>query len=122
MWSHLYEYYTIQKEPLGSAQIETGLLTDILLQTNCLKENNWQSFSNKSPFPWLEVSLHFTLDGNYSSGSVLTHINLISLVCSKTESQEQYRVFCRQIAKRLNWNVFLECDEDRIPLNEFKEP
>ncbi len=112
MWSNQYLYYNIYSDNSFSEEKETKEITNILLQTNCLKQVDHQTFSNTETFPWISIVFFKTTNGNYaSSNKTFEKANLITIVCSKNANKEIYTNLLLQIADKLHWNLVLEEDD-----------
>lgn len=111
MWSDQYNYYNIQYDEKFSQRLEKSTVVAALLETNWFKQINHQSFANADTFPWLEIVLVETYDGNFaSSEDENQYVTLIAVVCLKGKNVDQmvYINAFKQIAKKLNWKVYLE--------------
>ena len=115
MWSEKYNYYNIQSDQSYTQKVEIKLICNILLNTNCFKQKDHQTFSNADNFPWLDMVLVETKDGNFaSSDNEIKFISLIAIVCSKGQNTDQtvYVNIFSKIAKTLNWKLYLESDDN----------
>lgn len=115
MWSDRYNYYNIQFDESFSQKLDKALVIDCLKETGQFKQTSHQSFTNTDRFPWVDVSLVETYDGNYSSSdNEIQYVTLIAIVCSKGPDidQQVYVDAFRHIANKLNWQVYLEEDDD----------
>ena len=115
MWSDRYNYYNIQSDPSFTQKVETNIAIDVLVNTNCFKQKNHQTFSNADSFPWVDICLVETADGNYASSDEANDwITLIAIVCSKGDNIDQaiYINIFSEIARRLNWKLYLEADDN----------
>ena len=123
MWSYKYIYYNIQSDESHSEEIESKKVIEILTQTTYFKQINHQSFSNSENFPWLELNIVKAKDGNFStSEKELEFVNLITIVCSKDIELNQsiYTEIFLNVAKELNWKLYLEQDDDENKIIEIK--
>jgi len=114
MWSNKYNYYNIQSDLDFSQKVESENVVQLLLNTNCLVQQNHQSFKNSENFPWLDIIITMTEEGNFSSTEKsLNYINLIAIVCAKRDDIDQsvYTNVFLNIANNLNWKLFLEEDD-----------
>lgn len=115
MWSDRYNYYNIQSDQFYTHKVETKLVCDILLKTNCFIQKDHQTFSNADNFPWAHIVLVETEDGNFAtSDTEIKFVTLIAIVCSKGQNTDQtiYLNILSKIAKALNWKLYLEADDD----------
>jgi hypothetical protein len=115
MWSDSYNYYRIQSDQFFTQKVETEFVTNIILQTDCFKQKNHQSFSNANNFPWVDLVLADTNDGNFAtSNKEIQFVTLIAIVCSKGQDTDQaiYLKTFSEIAEALNWKLYLEDDEN----------
>lgn len=115
MWSDRYNYYNIQSDENFSQKINTETVVHILLESNYLKQKNHHSFENRENFPWVEIMLTETKDGNFSSSDKKNDlVNLVAIVCSKEQDIDQqiYLDAFLEIANNLNWKLFLEEDDE----------
>ncbi len=114
MWSDIYWYFNLQKDKGIYQPLDIKIATSVLLKTGCLEQVSPQKFKNKSAFPWMELILTHSKDGNFSATSeIINHITLISIVCSKKNSkdEEKYKDLLVKIAYQLDWKLFLEEDD-----------
>ena len=115
MWSDKYNYYNIQFDEKFSQKLSKATVVNYLLETGMFKQTNHQTFTNSDEFPWVNLVLVETYDGNFfSSDEENKFITLIAIVCPKTQDLDQ-RIYIdtfKLIAKRLNWKLYLEEDED----------
>ena len=114
MWSDRYNYYNIQSDISFSENIDLETAVAALLQTNCFKQINHQNFSNVEHFPWTEIMLTESKDGNFAvAKKEVPFINLIAIVCSKGINVDEsiYVDAFSKIAKSLNWKLYLEEDD-----------
>ncbi len=115
MWSDIYNYYNIQSDLSFSQKKSTKTVVDIILQTKYFKQNGNQNFSNADGFPWVDLVLVETKDGNFAvKEKEIPFINLIAIVCSKREGVDQtlYIKTFLEIAIALNWKLYLEEDDE----------
>lgn len=115
MWSDRYNYYNIQSDENFSQKINIETVIDILLESNYFKQKNHQLFENTENFPWSEIVLAETEDGNFNSSDKKNDfVNLIAIVCSKGQDIDQqiYLDAFLEIANNLNWKLFLEEDDE----------
>jgi hypothetical protein len=88
MWSNIYWYFKLQKDKLSYQPLDIGTVTNLLLKTGCLEQVSQQKFKNKSPFPWMELILANSNDGNFATPTeAINHITLISIVCSRKNTK-----------------------------------
>ncbi|MDR2920151.1 MAG: hypothetical protein LBV72_12400 [Tannerella sp.] len=114
MWSDKYIYYNIQNDLDFSQKVEVEKVVQLLLDTNCLVQEHHQSFENSDNFLWLDITIAMTENGNFKvDNKPLSHVNLISIVCSKGDNIDQsvYTNVFLNIAEKLNWKLFLEEDD-----------
>lgn len=115
MWSDRYNYYNIQSDLSYSGRIEIERIVSILLETACFVQKDHQSFCNSDSFPWLELTLTNSDNGNFaSSDRRIKYINLISIVCLKGKDIDTklYTDVFGIIANSLSWKLYLEEDDD----------
>jgi hypothetical protein len=115
MWSDKYNYYNIQSDKYFSQKTDTERVVNILLETDCFIQKNHQSFTNAETFPWVDVIIVETADGNFSAtDKPFPQVNLIAIVCSKATEIDQlvYKNVFLSIADKLNWKLFLEADDN----------
>ena len=121
MWSDKYNYYNIQSDRLFTQKIDIETVVNVLLQTSCLKQKSRQTFSNTESFPWVDITIADTKDGNFSTSDKEIHfVRLISIVCSKGKNINQtiYTDVFLEIAKTLNWKLYLEDNDDDIEIKQ----
>lgn len=114
MWSNLYFYFNIQEDRFVYQYLSIETVTKVLLNTGCLEQTALQTFKNKEDFPWIEVSIANSANGNFAiTTEQIEIVNLISIVCSKkdTNNEEIYKDLLLKIAYQLNWKLFLEEDD-----------
>lgn len=115
MWSDRYNYYNIQSDEHFSQRLTKSAIVNCLLETNLFKQANHQSFTNSDKFPWANIVLIETYDGNYTlSDKEIEFVTLLAIVCLKGEDIDQqiYIEAFKKIANQLNWKLYLEEDED----------
>jgi uncharacterized UBP type Zn finger protein len=115
MWSDRYNYYNIQSDKYFTQKVATEIAVRIVLQTNSFIQKNHQSFINTEIFPWVDVIIVQTEDGNFAAtDKPFSKANLIAIVCSKGNEIDQsiYKNIFLDIAEKLNWKLFLEADDD----------
>ena len=115
MWSAKYNYYNIQCDEQFSQKLDKSIIVNCLLETKFFQQTNQQSFTNTDKFPWAEISLVETYDGNFSSSEKENQfVTLLAIVCSKGQNIDQqiYIDALKQIANKLNWKLYLEEDDD----------
>lgn len=115
MWSNIYAYFNIQKDKKNYQPLSIEVVIELLLKTDCLEQTSQQKFKNKASFPWIELTLANSNNGNFATHSeTISYINLISIVCSKTNNhdEEKYKDLLLKIAYQLDWKLFLEADDD----------
>ncbi|QNR85230.1 hypothetical protein H9N25_01640 [Pedobacter riviphilus] len=115
MWSDRYNYYSIKSDLQHKKKAETGSVMDVLLQTGNFVKQDHQSLCNADHFPWTSITLVEAKEGNFSSSKRQTgFINLIDIICSKEKNidQQLYLKTFLAIAEKLNWNLYLEADDE----------
>jgi hypothetical protein len=115
MWSDVYWYFNIQKDKWIYQPLAIEPVIELLLKTDCLEQISQQKFKNKNSFPWMELILANSNNGNFSTSSEsISYINLISIVCSKENSidEQKYKDLLLKIAYQLHWKLFLEEEDD----------
>ena len=115
MWSDRYNYYNIQFDEKYSQSIKKEIAVKALLETKLFIQKNHQSFRNSEAFPWVEIILTDTRNGNFSaSDNEILFVTLISIVCSKglDIDQQIYIDTFIHIAVTLNWKLYLDADDD----------
>lgn len=121
MWSDRYNYYNIMFDEKFSQKLTKSTIIDFLLDTGMFKQINHQTFTNSSKFPWVEIVLVETNDGNFTASERENEfVTLVAIVCSKGQNINQhiYINAFKEIANKLNWRLFLEEDDDG---NEYVE-
>ncbi len=115
MWSDRYNYYNIQSDENFSQKLDKSVVVKCLSETKFFEQTNHQSFTNTDKFPWVDIVLVETYDGNFaSSDEENKFVTLVSIVCSKGQNIDQqiYIDAFKQIANELNWKLYLEADDD----------
>lgn len=115
MWSDRYCYYNIQCDEQFSQRHKQKTVIDCLLETRLFRQTDNQSFANTHQFPWVDITLVETYDGNFaSSDEEHQFVTQIVIVTSKGKDTEQqlYTDTFRQIAAKLQWKLYLEEDDD----------
>jgi hypothetical protein len=115
MWSPLYAYYNIRSDKSYSKSLFTRDIIQILEDTKVFQRKYSMTFTNTSSFPWIEVCIAQTVDGNFSvrEDSNYEVANLIPVVASKESDQKIYVDILTKIATKLNWELILEEDDDQ---------
>ncbi|QSB29249.1 hypothetical protein [Flavobacterium sp. CLA17] len=114
MWSDRYNYLNIQCDENFCQKLDKSVVAQCLLETEFFKQTNHQSFTNTDKFPWVDIVLVETYNGNYSSSAnVNQFVTLVAIVCSKGQNIDQqiYIDTFKQIANKLNWKLYLEEDD-----------
>jgi hypothetical protein len=115
MWSEIFNYYNIQYDEKFSQKLDKSIVVKCILETELFKQINHQSFTNSDKFPWVDILLVETYNGNFTSSEKENQfVTLIAIVCSKGENINQYtyiEVF-NKIANQLNWKLYLEEDDE----------
>ncbi len=117
MWSEKYNYYNIQFDEHFSQKLDKSIVVECLLETNRFKQTNHQTFTNTDEFPWVDLILVETYDGNLASSETEDqYVTLVAIVCLKGEyiNQKIYVDLFSQIAEKLHWKLYLELDDDGI--------
>ena len=115
MWSDRYNYYNIQSDESYTDKVETEIVLQLFLKSGHFLQKDHQTLVNADNFPWVEIVLVETKDGNFfTSEQKLACINLIAVVCAKSPHIDQ-QVYLRtflEIAEKLNWKLYLEEDDE----------
>lgn len=115
MWSDRYNYYNIQFDEHFSQKLDKSVVVACLLETKLFKQKNHQTFANTNKFPWVDIMLVETYDGNFASSDKENQfVTLVAIVCSKGPNIDQqiYIDAFKNIANTLNWKLYLEEDDD----------
>ena len=115
MWSDRYNYYNIEFDEQFGQKLDKSFVVNCLLETKFFKQTNHQTFTNSKEFPWIDIVLVETYDGNFAASDKENQfVTLVAIVCSKREDIDQqiYIDTFKQIANRLNWKLYLEEDDD----------
>ncbi len=115
MWSDRNTYYNIQFDEKFSKKLNKATVVNCLLETGMFKQTNHQTFTNSDNFPWVDIVLVETYDGNFAASDMENQfVTLVAIVCSKSQDVDQqiYIDAFRLIANRLNWKLYLEEDDD----------
>ncbi|RAJ75102.1 hypothetical protein CLV59_110148 [Chitinophaga dinghuensis] len=114
MWSNLYGYYEIRNDAEYTKSHPTENIVRMLLETGVLLQKSPLIFENRSPFPWLNISVVYARDGGFAVGpkSTSESSTLLSVVTSKRYHQDVYLPVLTDIAKQLGWQLILEEDDE----------
>ena len=115
MWSDRYNYYNLQFDEKYGQTLKKSTVVDAFLETKLFRQTNHQTFTNSDEFPWVDIVLAETYDGNFvASEKELQFVTLVAIVCSKGQDVNQQLCIdtFRQIARKLNWKLYLEEDDD----------
>ena len=115
MYSDRYRYCNIQSDGLFTQEVPRETLVALLLATGCFVQKGPQEFSNKLSFPWVDVVLVKTVDGNYAlEAAPIPFVNLIAIVGSKSGDVDSrlYTDVLKALAGKLDWKLYLEEDEE----------
>ena len=115
MWSDRYNYYNIQFDKQFRQKLDKSYVVNCLLETKLFKQTNHQTFTNSGNFPWVDIIIVETYDGNFAASDKENQfVTLVAIVCSKKQEIDQqiYINTFKQIANRLNWKLYLEEDDD----------
>ncbi len=119
MWSDRCNYYNIQFDQKFSQKLDKAIVVNSLLETNLFRQTSHQSFTNSVEFPWVDIALVETYDGNFETiDKESQFVTLISIVTSKKEgtNQQLYTDTFKQIANKLNWKLYLEEDDEAMKI------
>ncbi|GHV86618.1 hypothetical protein AGMMS50230_22260 [Spirochaetia bacterium] len=112
MYSNLYNYYNICDYDF-STEHDYAIIVKTILENNGLKQKAQNLFENQNDFPWIDIGITYTRDGNYTiDNTKVDKINLITIVVLKKIDQLIYTNVLLGIAKKLSWKLFLEEDDD----------
>lgn len=114
MWGDRYNYYNIQFDKQFGQKLPKSNVVNCLLETKLFQQTNHQTFTNSDNFPWVDIILAETYDGNFAASDKENQfVTLIAIVCSKGQEIDQqiYIDTFKQIANRLNWKLYLEEDD-----------
>ena len=111
MYSNQYRYYEIHGDNY-SQKMEYRKIVKIILDQNCFVQKDNQIFKNKDDFPWISIGIVYTQNDNYATKNEKKEINLITIVTQKNIDQSIYTNVLLNIAKELNWKLFLEEDDE----------
>ena len=67
MWSDRDNYYNIQFDEQFGQKLDKSFVVKCLLETNLFKQTNHQTFTNSKEFPWVDIVLVETYDGNFAT-------------------------------------------------------
>jgi hypothetical protein len=115
MWSDRYNYYNIQFDENFSQRLSKSTVVDTLLETKLFRQINHQKFTNSDQFPWVDILLVETYNGNFAvSEKENQFVTLVAIVCSKGQNIDQqiYIDTFKRITNKLNWKLYLEQDDD----------
>ncbi|WP_156131451.1 hypothetical protein [Pedobacter kyungheensis] len=87
----------------------------MFLQTGYFVKTKNNELKNASHFPWINVALVNSKNGNFNDKETdFLTINLIAIVCAKGQEIDQgiYLSPLMQIARALNWKLYLEEDDE----------
>jgi hypothetical protein len=122
MWSDRYNYYNIQYDLNFSGELSNEIIIKAIIDSGHFEQVDHQTFRNKMEFPWANISVHKTDSGNYSSSDIIEdNINLIAIVCGKNNGDDKLlKDTFLKIAKKLNWKLYLEEDDNENENVEIK--
>jgi len=115
MWRDIYNYYKIQFDEKFGQRLDKLTVVNALSETNLFKQTNHQTFTNSDEFPWVDIVLAETYNGDFASSEKENQfVSLVAIVCSKGQdvNQQVYIDAFRQIANKLKWKLYLEKDDD----------
>lgn len=109
--SPFYSYFCIRFDENFGQKLPKQQVINVLQKTNRLRQTTHQMFCNVEDFPWLEMILVETYDGNYHSSHYENQfVTLIDIVCSPKESLSVYSELFKEIATALRWRLYYEDD------------
>jgi len=113
MWSNLYVYYNLRSDERYQQFQPVEEIVQILKGTGVLEAQSSMIFGNVSNFPWLNIGIAQTTDGNYSIAQDANYDsgNLLTVVTSRQHDQQIYKDLLIGIARKLQWEVILEEDD-----------
>ena len=115
MWSDRYNYYQIKSDIAYSKNMHPVAAINLFLQTGHFVKTKNNELKNASHFPWINVALVNSKNGNFNDKETdFLTINLIAIVCAKGQEIDQgiYLSPLMQIARALNWKLYLEEDDE----------
>ena len=114
MYSPLYQYFEIRSDENYSDKKSANELNEILEETGVLIKHDNLSFKNKSDFPWIEITCVNNVDNGYNSNERLAECNLLAIVTSKKEidNEQKYLQLLTAVSAKLRWELILEEDEE----------
>lgn len=115
MWSDKYNYYHLKSDRLYSGKLKTEEIIRVCLETGLFVQKNHQVLCNAAHFPWVEMILVKTKDGNFAaSANKIPYTNLVATVSLKGPERDDktYVSAFLKIAKTLHWKLYLEEDDD----------
>lgn len=118
MSGQCYAYYYIQSEKKNSCFLKLKEIISVLEKCSELKQLSQDTYCNTDTFPWCTISVVHQVGGCYSTIDKIlpedSPMNHIAIVCSKIDPSKLERcesLFCH-IARRLDWLLYLEEDDD----------
>jgi hypothetical protein len=113
MWSNHYDYYRISASANQRLTADTKQIQVVLDAMPDLERIGLMSYRNAMGFPWIDLVLAKAQDGSFSCSNDTWHdeFNLISIVCSKTETgsvSNTQIAFLVRLAQMLNWELINE--------------
>ena len=122
MFSNQYGYYLIHGSDFSQG-IDYEKIVEIILKQNCFLQIDNQIFKNNDNFPWINIGIVYTMDGNYSTNNKkLDKINLITITTSKKYDQTIYITELIKVAEKIGWKLYSEEDEfgnENIEINNY---
>ncbi|SEW53187.1 hypothetical protein SAMN04488122_5367 [Chitinophaga arvensicola] len=116
MWSPFYWYYEIRGNETYSQRLLTNDVLEVLENTGKLQRRGNQQFCNIDDFPWIDIVVVNSDNGNYGSLEDLNSewVNLIAIAGSKSNPGNEilYINLLTEIAQKINWELISEADDD----------
>jgi hypothetical protein len=114
MWSDRYWYYEIRGNASYSELRATEELMTIIDEQGVLQRKGSHDLVNKGDEPFISIRcVKCDTIGNYGAENEHINTNLIVVVTSKVSgTPPPYLELLGTIARRLNWELILEMDDD----------
>lgn len=113
----MYKYLNIRYDSSYTHFLRTDSIINFINDFEEVKQTDKVQFESNTDYPWGVISLiHCDEKGLYSieQGEYFEKVNLIEIICSDNiESFEHYLKVASRIAKRINWEL-VDDDNDEV--------
>ncbi|WP_109700242.1 hypothetical protein [Chitinophaga deserti] len=116
MWSVHCWYFAIRANQHFTVAHPTATIIELLNSKNLFIQTGSHTFKEKPGQPWVNIKCIYTKNGNFGTPESLENklCTLLYIQATKTlpDSIHYFRELLTPIARELNWEFILECDDE----------